>query len=561
MSRTATSPPRRRSSSSPTPPATSSTRATWSPARRPRTSRSSSWMPARASRADPPARVPRSLLASRTSCSASTRWTSSTGPRSVFDAIREEFTRLRRQARDRGHHVHPDLRAARRQRRHRIQQHALVRRPDAAPPPRARLHRSDRNLIDVRFPVQWVIRPKSTSTTTTAATPARSPAASQAGRRGHGAALRLHHDHSRIEAFAGTGRRGVPADVGDHPARRRPRRQPGRHALPAANPTVTQDLDADGVLDGASGRCAPGRRTRSSTPPAGPRPSSGSAYRLDVNTCTATRASGALALNEIGRVGCASTVPLLVDPYRRTAAPAASSWSTRRRMRRSVRAWRSPPSSGRPCSAPGEVAESSSSRAITFAALCAGVSLPSERQVTSAFARRLVRVVDAGELLDLAGQRPLVEALHVARDEHAGAAGRRRPRRTRRSRRAPPSRASRGTGRRRPPGRTTPLRAQEMRDEGDARDVDVPVLAREAEPLGEVGAHDVAVEELDPLAAGAPARAPERPPACVLPAPDRPVSHTTKPPRGRGASVMCGLRLEREDDGYRRSRPRWSPQS
>jgi bifunctional enzyme CysN/CysC len=36
---------------------------------------------------------------------------------------------------------------------------------------------SDRNLIDVRFPVQYVIRPQSTSTTTTAATPGRSPAA------------------------------------------------------------------------------------------------------------------------------------------------------------------------------------------------------------------------------------------------------------------------------------------------------------------------------------------------------------------------------------------------
>ena len=48
----------------------------------------------------------------------------------------------------------------------------------AAAPPREVHIASDRNLIDARFPVQYVIRPdERTSTTTTAATPARSPAA------------------------------------------------------------------------------------------------------------------------------------------------------------------------------------------------------------------------------------------------------------------------------------------------------------------------------------------------------------------------------------------------
>jgi sulfate adenylyltransferase subunit 1 (EFTu-like GTPase family) len=37
---------------------------------------------------------------------------------------------------------------------------------------------SDRNLVDARFPVQYVIRPSPTSSTTTAATPGRSPVAS-----------------------------------------------------------------------------------------------------------------------------------------------------------------------------------------------------------------------------------------------------------------------------------------------------------------------------------------------------------------------------------------------
>ena len=41
-------------------------------------------------------------------------------------------------------------------------EHALVRGPDAAAPPRGRAtSRSDRNLIDARFPVQYVIRPMS----------------------------------------------------------------------------------------------------------------------------------------------------------------------------------------------------------------------------------------------------------------------------------------------------------------------------------------------------------------------------------------------------------------
>ena len=49
--------------------------------------------------------------------------------------------RVRRQARHRRPHVHPDLGAARRQRHPALAEHALVRGPDAAAPPRAPLHR------------------------------------------------------------------------------------------------------------------------------------------------------------------------------------------------------------------------------------------------------------------------------------------------------------------------------------------------------------------------------------------------------------------------------------
>ena len=57
---------------------------------------------------------------------------------------------------------------------------------------------SDRNLVDVRFPVQYVIRPQSTTVTDYrgyAGPGGRGRA--QAGRRGHGAAVRLHQPDRR----------------------------------------------------------------------------------------------------------------------------------------------------------------------------------------------------------------------------------------------------------------------------------------------------------------------------------------------------------------------------
>ena len=100
---------------------------------------------------------------------------------------------------------------------------------------------SDRNLIDARFPVQYVIRPQPDQR--------RSPRLPglrrhrgrrrvQAGRRGRGAAVGLHVD-DRVASTGPGGvadRRGVPADGGHHPARRRHRRQPRRHDLPGPQP-------------------------------------------------------------------------------------------------------------------------------------------------------------------------------------------------------------------------------------------------------------------------------------------------------------------------------------
>ena len=59
----------------------------------------------------------------------------------VFERDRRGVHRVRRQAGDRRPDLHPDLRAARRQRRPAVGQHAVVRRPVAAAPPGARAHR------------------------------------------------------------------------------------------------------------------------------------------------------------------------------------------------------------------------------------------------------------------------------------------------------------------------------------------------------------------------------------------------------------------------------------
>jgi hypothetical protein len=54
----------------------------------------------------------------------------------------------------------PMQRAQRRQRRRALGAHALVRRPDAARPPRDRAHRAATGTCSgFRFPVQWVNRP------------------------------------------------------------------------------------------------------------------------------------------------------------------------------------------------------------------------------------------------------------------------------------------------------------------------------------------------------------------------------------------------------------------
>ena len=90
---------------------------------------------------------------------------------------------------------------------------------------------SDRNLIDVRFPVQWVIRPPSSSVADY-----RAYAGQVAGgdhprgrRRGRAARRASARTIAGIDTFEGPIERGVPADVGRAPADRRHRRRARQH--------------------------------------------------------------------------------------------------------------------------------------------------------------------------------------------------------------------------------------------------------------------------------------------------------------------------------------------
>ena len=159
-----------------------------------------------------------------------------------------------------------------------------------------------------------------TSTTTTAATPARSPAAcsgpatrSSCCRRGFTTTIAGDRHVRRPD------RGGRPADVGHDPPRRRHRHQPRRHDLPAAQPADGQPGHRrDGVLVQRAAAARRRRRTRSSTRRARRGRWCRTCSTGSTSTrCTATRTAGALALNEIGRVTLRTTAPLFVDEYRR----------------------------------------------------------------------------------------------------------------------------------------------------------------------------------------------------------------------------------------------------
>ena len=103
---------------------------------------------------------------------------------------------------------------------------------------------SDRNLIDARFPVQYVIRPQQPTTrTTTAATPAPLPAACSAPATKSWCCRRASpRRSSRCDGPAARAGRGVRRPGGHHRARRRHRHQPRRHDLPPLSPALSSKM-------------------------------------------------------------------------------------------------------------------------------------------------------------------------------------------------------------------------------------------------------------------------------------------------------------------------------
>lgn len=179
---------------------------------------------------------------------------------------------------------------------------------------------SDRNLVDVRFPVQYVIRPQSTTVT------------DYRGYAGQVASGVLKPGDEVMVLPSGFTSRITSVETADGPV---------AEAFPPMSvtvrlddeidisrgdmicrpnnaPAVSQDIEAMVCwMDETrplqvGGKYAIKHTTRSARAIV-----RGLHYRLDINTLHRDEAAGELKLNEIGRVRLRTTVPLLADEYRR----------------------------------------------------------------------------------------------------------------------------------------------------------------------------------------------------------------------------------------------------
>jgi sulfate adenylyltransferase large subunit len=180
---------------------------------------------------------------------------------------------------------------------------------------------SDRNLIDVRFPVQWVIRPQSQSV-------AHHDYRGYAGQVA-GGVLRVGDDVVALPSGLPTKitaieQGGVPVDaafspmsVTVHLADDVDISRGDLLSRPNNQPTVGQDLDAmicwmtDKPLQ-TKGRYALKHTTRWTRAIV-----TDVLYRLDVNTGHRVESSGQLGLNDLGRIRLRTTTPIIYDAYRR----------------------------------------------------------------------------------------------------------------------------------------------------------------------------------------------------------------------------------------------------
>ncbi|HEX8629898.1 MAG TPA: GTP-binding protein [Catenuloplanes sp.] len=179
---------------------------------------------------------------------------------------------------------------------------------------------SDRNLVDVRFPVQYVIRPQSTVVT------------DYRGYAGQVASGVLKPGDEVMALPSGLTTRIAAIDTADGPVdeafppmsvtvRLADEIDISRGDLicrPHNAPAVAQDIEAmicwmdESAPLRVGAKYAVKHTTRTARAVV-----RGLQYRLDVNTLHRDDTAGELTLNEIGRVRLRTTVPLLADEYRR----------------------------------------------------------------------------------------------------------------------------------------------------------------------------------------------------------------------------------------------------
>ncbi|HEX6969294.1 MAG TPA: GTP-binding protein [Micromonosporaceae bacterium] len=182
---------------------------------------------------------------------------------------------------------------------------------------------SDRNLVDVRFPVQYVIRPQSTSIH------------DYRGYAGQVASGVLRPGDEVMVLPSGFTSRIAAIDTADGPVEQAfpPMSVTVRLAdeldvsrgdmicRPNNAPAATQDIEAMICwMDESRPLRVGGRYAVKHTTRVARTLVKNIHYRLDVNTLHRDEAATRLALNEIGRVRLRTTVPLLADEYRRNRA-------------------------------------------------------------------------------------------------------------------------------------------------------------------------------------------------------------------------------------------------
>jgi bifunctional enzyme CysN/CysC len=179
---------------------------------------------------------------------------------------------------------------------------------------------SDRNLVDVRFPVQYVIRPQSTTVTDYRGYAGQ--VASGVLKPGDDVLVLPSGMTSRIESIDTA---GGPVDEAFPPMSVTVRltdeidiSRGDMICRPHNAPAVAQDIEAMICwMDETAPLRVRGKYTIKHTTRTAKAVVRGLQYRLDVNTLHRDESADELSLNEIGRVKLRTTVPLLADEYRR----------------------------------------------------------------------------------------------------------------------------------------------------------------------------------------------------------------------------------------------------